>query len=298
MGDQSGTWTVRRLLEWTPGFFAKKSVDQPRLSAELLLSHVLAVARIKLYTDYDRVVTDAQLARFRDLVRRAAEQEPIAYLTGRAHFFNLELEVTRDTLIPRPDTETLVENVLQTVRHQPGMEAPRVLDLCTGSGCVALSIAKHLKASTVLAIDISEKAAAVARRNTERVGLTDRVKIEVGDLFDPLKRIVDARPFDMIVANPPYIASDQMSSLDKSVRDYEPSLALDGGVDGLVIHRRILEKASDHLLPTGRVFLEIAFDQGPAACEMASDYPAFENVRILKDFGGRDRVLAMQAMGK
>jgi release factor glutamine methyltransferase len=208
----------------------------------------------------------------------------------------LEFSVNRDVLIPRPDTETLVENVLQTVRHQPGLEAPRVLDLCTGSGCVAAAIAKNLKSAIVFAIDISEKAAAVAQQNVTDLGLSDRVHIEVGDLFEPMKRIVDARPFDLIVANPPYIASDQIPGLDKSVRDFEPMLALDGGPDGLVIHRRILAKAPDHLTPGGRVFLEIAFDQGSTAREMAAEYPAFTDARILKDFGGRDRVLALKLL--
>jgi len=294
MAQSTATWTVRRLLEWTPGFFAKKAVDQPRLAAELLLSHVLNIARIQLYTGYDRVVGEDQLARFRELVRRAGEQEPIAYLTGKAHFFGLEFSVNRDVLIPRPDTETLVENMLQTVRNQAGLESPRVLDLCTGSGCVAAAIAKNLKSANVLAIDISEKAAAVARENIQQLGLTDRVMVEVGDLFSPMKTIVDARPFDLIVANPPYIASDQLAGLDKSVREYEPMLALDGGPDGLVIHRRILGKAPDHLLPGGRVFLEIAFDQGAAAREMAAKFDAFTDCRVLKDFGGRDRVLTMQ----
>jgi len=294
MAENTGTWTVRRLLEWTPGFFTKKGVDQPRLSAELLLSHVLDVPRINLYTGYDRVVGEAQLARYRDLVKRAAEQEPIAYLTGRAHFFSLEFAVSRDVLIPRPDTETLVENVLQTVRHQPGLEAPRVLDLCTGSGCVAASIAKNLKSALVWAIDISPAAIAIAQKNVDQLGLTDRVTLGIGDLFDPLKTFADPRPFDLIVANPPYIATDQLPGLDKSVRDFEPMLALDGGKDGLTIHRRILTKAPDHLLPGGRIFLEIAFDQGASARAMANEFPGFEEPRIRKDFGGRDRVLALR----
>lgn len=293
MAETGGTWTVRRLLEWTPGFFSKKGVDQPRLSAELLLSHVLGIARIQLYTGYDRVVGEKQLAQFRDLVRRAGEQEPIAYLTGKAHFFSLEFSVNRDVLIPRPDTETLVENVLQTCRHQPGLEAPRVLDLCTGSGCIAAAIAKNLKSAIVIAIDISEKAVAIARQNVHQLGLTDRVSVEVGDLFDPIKKMVDARPFDLIAANPPYIASDQLATLDKSVRDYEPMLALDGGPDGLTLHRRILTNAPDHLLGGGRVFLEIAFDQGSAAKEMAGTFESFTDIRILKDFASRDRVLTL-----
>jgi release factor glutamine methyltransferase len=269
-------------------------VDQPRLAAELLLSHVLGVPRIQLYTGYDKVVGEAKLAQYRDLVKRAGEQEPIAYLTGVAHFFSLEFSVNRDVLIPRPDTETVVENVLQTVRHQPGLESPRVLDLCTGSGCVACAIAKNLKSAMVWGIDVSEKAAIVAKKNVEQLGLCDRVTIEVGDLFDPIKTMVDARPFDLIVGNPPYISTDQLPKLDKSVRDFEPMLALDGGEDGLVIHRRILAKAPDHLTAGGRVFLEIAFDQGSAAREMAHGFEMFEEVRILKDFGGRDRVLALK----
>ncbi len=294
MADAAAPWTVRRLLEWTGPFFVKKAVDQPRLSAELVLAYVLNCPRIKLYTDYDQVVGERPLATFRDLVRRAGEQEPIAYLTGRAHFFNLELAVTRDVLIPRPDTETLVENVMQTVRHQAGLEAPRVLDLGTGSGCIALALAKHLKAATVLATDLSERAVAVARGNVDALGLADRVTVEAGDLFDPIKEVVDPRPFDLIVSNPPYIPSDQIDGLDRSVRDYEPRLALDGGPDGLAVHRRILDRAADHLSPAGRVFLEIAFDQGPAARELAAAFPAYADVRILKDYTGHDRVLALQ----
>src|SRR5947209_7321531 len=168
-------WTVRRLLEWTTGFFTRRAVDAPRLSAELLLAHVLNYPRIKLYTDYERPLQEPELSRFRGLVQRAAEQEPIAYLTGKAHFFNLEFEVTRDTLIPRPDTETLVENVLQLARNTAGFEAPRVLDLCTGSGCIAAAIAWHLKTATVYAIDLSPEAVVVARKNIERLGLAERV---------------------------------------------------------------------------------------------------------------------------
>ena len=161
--QQEQTWTVRRLLEWTSGFFSRKNVDPPRLSAELLLAHVLNVPRIKLYTDYERPLTDAQLTQFRELVRCGGEHEPIAYLTGKAHFFNLEFEVNSDVLIPRPDTETIVENVLQQARHASGMQSPRVLELCSGSGCVAAAIAHHLKTCTVVATELSAAAVALGR---------------------------------------------------------------------------------------------------------------------------------------
>jgi len=287
-------WTVRRILEWTTGFFTRKGIDSPRLSAELLLAHVLGVPRIRLYTDYERVLKDEQLAAMRALVQRAAEEEPIAYLTGRAHFFNLEFEVNRDVLIPRPDTETLVENVLQLARNQAGFEAPRVLDLCTGSGCVAAAIAHRLKAAVVVATDVSEPAVALARRNVERLGLAGRVTVERGDLFEPISKLPDPLPFDLIVANPPYIPTAQVQTLDRSVRDYEPLGALDGGIDGLVLHRRILKEAPARLVPGGRVFLEIAFDQGESATQVAMEYPQFEDVRLLKDYGGRDRVLTLR----
>jgi release factor glutamine methyltransferase len=291
MSETGGAWTVRRILEWTSGFFTRKNVDAPRLSAELLLAHVLNVPRIKLYTDYERVLAERDLAAFRALVQRAGEQEPIAYLTGKAYFFNLEFEVGPGVLIPRPDTETLVENVLQLARNTPGFEAPRVLDLCTGSGCIAAAIAQRLKNAVVTAIDKSEKAVAIARRNVERLVLNDRITIEQGDLYEPLSRMVDVAPFNLIVSNPPYVPTGQMERLDRNVRDYEPPEALDGGIDGLVLHRQILDGAAERLLPGGRIYLEIGWEQGPASREAASRHAEFEDVRVLKDYAGHDRVL-------
>jgi release factor glutamine methyltransferase len=289
------SWTIRRLLEWTAGFFERKQIDAPRLSAELLLSHVLAAPRIKLYTEYERVLDDDLLSRFRDLVKRAGEHEPIAYLTGKAHFFNLELEVTRDVLIPRPDTETIVEHILQAARLGAGMESPRILDLCTGSGCIAAAIARHLKTANVLAIDISEAAVAIARKNIEQLTLNDRVLFAVGDLYGPLKGQITAAPFNAIVANPPYIPSAAIEKLDRNVRDFEPRQALDGGPDGLAIVRRIFAEAPQRLLPGGRVYVEIQFDQGPAALQIARDV-GFADARIIKDHAGNDRVvLGIQA---
>jgi len=291
MSETGGAWTVRRILEWTSGFFTRKSVDAPRLSAELLLAHVLNVPRIKLYTDYERVLAERDLAAFRALVQRAGEQEPIAYLTGKAYFFNLEFEVGPGVLIPRPDTETLVENVLQLARNTPGFEAPRVLDLCTGSGCIAAAIAQRLKNAVVTAIDKSEKAVAIARRNVERLGLNVRITVEQGDLYEPLSRMVDVAPFNLIVSNPPYVPTSHMERLDRNVRDYEPPEALNGGIDGLVLHRQILEGAAERLLPDGRIYLEIGWEQGSASREAASHHAEFDDVRVLKDYAGHDRVL-------
>lgn len=291
MSSSLETWTIRRLLEWTQPFFERKGVDPARLSAEQLLAHVLSVPRIKLYTDYDRIIEPAALTRFRDLVRRAAEQEPIAYLTGHAHFFNLEFAVTRDVLIPRPDTETIVEHALQWLRHTPRDQPPRILDLCTGTGCIAAAIAHHNKNCQIVATDVSPAAIKLAKANIERLGLIARVEILTGDLFQPLGQLVDRRPFDTLVCNPPYIPTSQIAALDRSVRDYEPALALDGGLDGLMFHRRIVTELPTHLSEGARVYIEIAFDQGPAALELARQHQYLIEPSILRDQAGHDRVL-------
>lgn len=291
MTQEAATWTVKRLLEWTGGYFGARGLDAPRLAAELLLSHVLGVPRIRLYTDYDKPVVEPALTQFRELVKRAGQHEPIGYLTGRAHFFSLELSVGPGVLIPRPETETLVENVLQFVRHATGFASPRVLDLCTGSGCIAAAIAQQLPSAVVVAVEQSEQAIAYARKNFEALGLADRITLLEGDLYQPLKGQPDPRPFDLIVANPPYIASAVIPTLDANVRDYEPMEALDGGADGLDPHRRILADAPAHLTDNGHLFLEIAYDQGEQALVLAQSTPGLAEPRILKDFGGRDRVL-------
>lgn len=283
-------WTVKRLLEWTTQFFTRKDVDSPRLSSEMLLSHVLGCPRIKLYTDFDKHVPEAKLSEYRELVRRAATHEPVAYLTGRAPFFNLDLAVSRDVLIPRPDTETLVENVVQLARAVSGFEAPRVLDLCTGSGAIALAVASRLKNAVVVATDISDAVLAVARGNAERLGLSSRIVFLRGDLFSALNGHAEAQPFDLLLANPPYIPSADIAHLDASVRDFEPHLALDGGEDGMDLHRRIIEASESRLRPGGRMYLEIQFDQGPAMLELAKHNPFLSDCRILKDAAGNERV--------
>ncbi|MGN6725510.1 MAG: peptide chain release factor N(5)-glutamine methyltransferase [Tepidisphaeraceae bacterium] len=291
MGQTDGPWTVERVLTWTRGYFERRQVDSPRLCAELLMAHVLELPRIKLYTNYQQVLSDAQLTQLRELVKRAGEEEPIAYLTGRAHFFNLEFDVNRDVLIPRPDTETLVEHVMQLSRNVLGFESPRVLDLCTGSGCVAVAIAFHLKTAHVVASDISERALVVASQNVQKHGVGDRVTLVQGDLYDGVAGMVDPTPFDVIVANPPYIATNQMASLPRNVKDYEPHLALDGGADGLDPHRRILQGTDRWLRDGGRVMMEIAFDQKEAALEMASQFPKLSDVKVIHDYSGNPRIL-------
>jgi release factor glutamine methyltransferase len=284
-------WTVGRLLEWTGGFFARKGVDSPRLCAELLLSHVLAMPRIQLYVHHARELSPAELAGYRQLVRRAGEHEPVQYLTGTAHFFGLELKVTPAVLIPRPDTETLVEAVLRHLKLAPdtGTEQPlRIADLCTGSGAIALALAKHLPNARIIATDVSEPAAAVAVENARRLDLAGQVEVRIGDLFEPL---AGEAPFHIITANPPYIPTGDLAGLDRNVRDYEPRSALDGGADGLDFHRRLLAGAAGHMRPGGRLFIEMQFDQGQGLQGLAEASGAWAQVHILRDFGGHERVL-------
>lgn len=292
MPQSDGPWTVERVLNWTRGYFERKQVDSPRLSAELILAHVMGLSRIKLYTNYLQPLSEAQLSKLRDLVRRAGEHEPIAYLTGRAWFFNLELEVGPAVLIPRPDTETLVEQVLSIIRHVPGFETPRVLDLCTGSGAIAIAVAYHAPASQIVATDISPEALSIANQNIHRHHLQDRITLLQGDLMGALEPYIDKTPFDLIVSNPPYISTDKIPYLPRNVRDYEPRQALDGGDDGLAIHRRILHQSVNRLRPGGKILLEIGYDQHEAALKMIQQYDAYSDTRVLRDYTGNPRVLA------
>ena len=285
-------WTVRRLIEWTSGFLERKGVDSPRLAAELLLAHILQMPRIQLYLTHDRQLSPIELSAYRELVRRAGEHDPVQYLTGTAHFFGMELKVTPAVLIPRPDTETLVEAVLHHLKlaTDTGTEQPlRVADICTGSGAIALALAKHLPNAKVIATDISEAAAEVARQNARQLDLD--VDVRVGDLFTPLE---GEAPFDIITSNPPYIPTGELTKLDRNVRDYEPRLSLDGGPDGLGFHHRLLQEAPRRLRPGGRMFVEMQFDQAEVLRAVASAAGDWRDVQVLRDFAGHERVLLAQ----
>ena len=248
-------WTIQKLLNWITDFLTQKGVDGPRLSAELLLTHVLGLSRIELYTLFDRQVEPAKLEILRGLVKRCGEHEPVAYLVGRCEFYSLPLKIARDCLIPRPETELLVERSIEFLRKRSGVQ--QVLDLCTGSGCIAAAIAKNHKDCFIVATDICEKALAVAAENVASLKLGDRIKLLRGDLFDPIVEGLDQTKFDLIVTNPPYVSEAEFEKLDKNVRDYEPRSALYGGRDGLDIYRRIVSGVSDFLRADGALMLEI-----------------------------------------
>lgn len=288
-------WTIGSLLQWTSDFFTRKGVDEARLSAELLLAHALGCSRMQLYTQYDRVPAESQLAGFRENVKQRSEHVPVAYLIGKAWFFSLELAVTRDVLIPRPDTETLVEHVIQRIRNTPGWETPGILDLCTGSGCIAIALAKNIAASHIVATDISPGALKVATQNAEKIGVKERIDFLEGDLYAALAALTPPRQFEVIISNPPYIATADIQKLEPTVRDHEPRIALDGGPDGLDFHRRILTSAREWLKPNGLIIGEIAFDQGEKATTLYKETAWLDNVRLIRDAAGRARAVSATA---
>jgi release factor glutamine methyltransferase len=291
----STTWTVGKVMAFCRSHFEKHQIESPRLFAELILSHVLSIPRINVYADVHRVMADAELAKTRDLVKRACQHEPIQYLTGKAPFFGHEFVVTPDVLIPRGDTETLVEQALLHLKSLAITDSPRVLDLCTGSGCVGLSIARQVKNAQLCLSDLSAKAIEVAKLNATQLKLQDRVQWFVGDLFEPLHQRVDASKFHLITANPPYIPTAHVQQLDANVRDYEPRIALDGGPDGLLFYRRLVADTQKFLTPGGRLVVEIGFDQGDAVTQLFEHSDGWADVKLTHDLHKNPRVVGATA---
>ncbi len=277
-------WTIRRVLEWTTGHLQKNGSETPRLEAEILLAHARKCKRIELYTNYDLELTDAVRATMRDLVNRRAKREPVAYLVGYREFFSLEFHVTADVLIPRPETETLVMEAIAVAKPLP---TPAVLDLCTGSGCVAVAITKHCPTATITATDISPAALTIANENAARHKVIERVSFHEGDLFAPL---ASDQLFDVIVSNPPYIPSAEIATLDADVQQYEPRLALDGGGDGLDIIRRILVDAKAYLEPGGWLMFEFTPEQVATILNLTTEH-GYSDATIVKDTAQQPRFL-------
>ncbi len=294
-------WTIGRLLEWTRGFFENKQIPDPRLEAEILLAHVLGLDRVDLYTGYEQPVQEEARTAFRQLVRRRAEREPARYLTGQAEFMSLGLKVTPACLVPRPETELLVEEALRrrgVARVSPGVPArgagpARIIELCTGCGCVAVSLAVYLPEARVTATDLSAEALEVARVNAEAHGVAERVTLLEGDLYEALDA-ADAEPADLLLANPPYVREADWAGLAPEIRDHEPKGALVAGPEGTEVVARIVKGAPAYLVGGASLLVEIAADQGPPVREMAEETRGLVDVAILKDYGGQDRLLAAQ----
>jgi len=287
-----GSRSLRHFLELVAGRLADDGVADPPPPAGLIADRLLNLTREQLDAEADRPPTHEELDRLRRALDRVAAGEPAAYILGAATFLGREFEVTRDTLIPRRDTEELVRIVLREVRSRPSPGRPRLLELGTGSGCVTVTLALELPSAMVVATDLSAACLAVAGRNADRHGVAGRVTLLHGDLFEPVDRLAEGELFDLIVSNPPYIPTGRIGSKGPAVARHEPHLALDGGADGLDFHRRILAEAPRHLAPGGLVFLEHESDEGDLARQAGEQAGAFVEVRVLQDSRGLDRVLA------
>lgn len=293
------TWTTRRLLAWMQEAFFKKDLDSPRLLAEMLVSHVIGCDRMKLYLDPDRPVSPLERDTLRNLVARALKHEPVQYLVSEAWFFGMPFHVDRRVLIPRPATETIVEEVLQNTRARHGQAATKgegllIADVCTGSGCIAVALLKNLPAARVVATECSADAVEVARGNAIRHGVIDRLDILTGDLLAPLLDYPTTRgkgALDYLVSNPPYIPDDEWPAVAPNVKDHEPHLALRGGVDGLDYVRRLLDGAPHLLKPEGLLLIEVADSRAAIAKDLVASHQDLADVRVLKDFEGLPRVI-------
>ncbi len=288
-------WTIKKLLDWIINRFTERKIDSPRLTAELLLSFVLKMERIALYTNFDQPVKKEQLDKLHSLVNRCLQNEPVQYLTGRCEFYSLSFKVSPACLIPRPETELLAERAIEFLRGRTGTQY--VCDLCTGCGCIAAAIAKNFADAKIIATDICDNALGIAAENIAKYNLAGRIELLRGDLFEPIVRQLDERNlsasggFDLIVCNPPYVSGAEYEKLDAKVKNYEPKLALDGGADGLDVYRRIAADIGSHLKKGGALLLEIGLLQGSAVKKLLEDSKAFGPIKIEKDFNNNDRVV-------
>jgi release factor glutamine methyltransferase len=282
-------WTVRKLIAWAADYLAGYGVESPRLSGELLLARALGRDRLSLYLAMDQPLTPEELAAFKALIQRRREHEPVAYILGGREFWGLEIGVGPGVLVPRPETELLVERGLEALA---GSAAPRILDLCTGSGCVALALARELADAEVVAVDCSAQALAAARANARRLGLEARVELRQGDLYDAVA--ADGGFFDLITANPPYVTEDEWEGLPRQITGYEPRSALVAGPGGLEVAREIITGARAFLRPLGWLMVELGAGQAAEAAAAARAAGVFQSVATVPDLAGVERVLSCQ----
>jgi release factor glutamine methyltransferase len=285
-GEGSADWTIGRVLQWAGEDFRSRGLDSPRLDAELLLAEVLGTDRLHLILERDRPLVSAELARYRELLTRRRSGEPVAYILGRREFYGLTFCVDRRVLVPRPDTEMLVGVALERTRTRDLFG--HAVDLCTGSGCVAIAFARERPTWQVTGIDIDPAAIAVARHNALRLGATPTTRFMTADLWGPL---TDGDPVDLVMVNPPYIPTAEYERLDRGILDYEPRLALDGGADGLDVVRRIVQATPRRLAAGGVLAVEVHCDQGDEVAELFAR-AGLQQVQRERDFAGHERVMS------
>lgn len=290
-------WTILSILKWTTSYLQSHNIESPRASAEVLLAHVLGLKRIDLYIRYDQPLIQDELSRFKTAIRRRMRREPVAYIVGEKEFWSLPMAVTPDVLIPRPETETLVETALALIAPSAGRDSGtglpvRILELGTGSGAVAVSLAAELRPAFIAASDRSVKALGIAVQNARRLGLDRNLFFFCGDWFSCLRPGMTG--FDMILSNPPYIPSAEIDRLQAEVSRYEPRSALDGGADGLGPIRTIIAQAPDYLRPGGHLLLEIGHDQSADVETILRLSGAYAQWDFIRDYGGHLRVASIR----
>lgn len=289
MAEQNQIWKIGRILKWTEQYFGQKGIESPRLDAEVLLSHVLGKQRIYLYVHFDEPLQAEELALYRAMIRQRVEHMPVAYILGEKEFMGLTFKVTPDTLVPRPDTEILVQAAVDELKAQTegNKEPARLVDIGTGSGAVCLSVLSLLDGVTADTVDISPAARAVAEENAAALGLEARVRFHTGDLLAP----VAGQQFTAILSNPPYIPVADIAELAPEVRCKEPMTALAGGADGLDFYRRLCTEAPAMLTENGFMAFEVGIHQAEVVAALAEDNPLVGRTEIRKDYAGIDRVV-------
>ncbi|MCH4178767.1 MAG: peptide chain release factor N(5)-glutamine methyltransferase [Megasphaera sp.] len=275
-------WTVGTILQWTQQYFIRNGIDSPRLDAEILLAHVLQKDRIYLYAHYDEPMNQPELVAYRDLIQKRAKRLSVAHILGEKAFMGLDFKVTTDVLVPRPETEMLVETVLEAAKDS----APAIIDIGTGSGAIILSLLHFLPGAVGTGVDISPKALAVAEENSNRLQLADRMNWIESDLFTK----VPAQTFDWLISNPPYLTQSDMQQLQPEVR-YDPQGALYGGTDGLEVYRRLAAASPAYVKTGGRCAVEIGAGQADDVIAIFTQEKAYQYDKTVKDYGGIDRVL-------
>ncbi|MBF0162894.1 MAG: peptide chain release factor N(5)-glutamine methyltransferase [Magnetococcales bacterium] len=282
------TWTIRTLLAWSTPWLGQRGIDSPRLDGELLLAKALGLRRIDLFLDPHRPLTPTELGAFKALIVRRAAREPVAHILGMREFWGIEFESSGAALIPRPETELLVETVLA---HFPDRSTPlAILEPCVGSGALLCALLKEYPQAEGVGSDLSAEALALARCNVERCGHAARVTLVEGDLD---ASVAEEREFDVVVVNPPYIASGELEGLQPEVRDWEPRLALDGGADGLVLLKRLPALFRRRMRSGGVAVTEIGYDQGEAVVALFRR-DGFEGVELLRDYHRLPRAVVVR----
>jgi release factor glutamine methyltransferase len=281
-------WTILNLIRWTDERLRREGLGTPRLDAEVLLAETLGVDRVGLYTHFDQPLHPEELARFKKLIQRRLQREPVAYIIGRREFWSLTFKVTPDVLIPRPETEILVAEALKVLSSTGRTASPfRILEMGTGSGAISVVLARAFPSASLVATDLSAKALVVAQENASRLGVGERIQFLRGDLFVPLE---NESAFELIITNPPYIAEDDFPSLPPEVRGFEPRLALDGGKDGLNFFRRVLPRVGEFLSPGGWFLAEIGAGQEGKIRQITEGNAEIVSCGFVPDLAGIERV--------